>query len=164
MVRTIAFRFVGAAALLVAVAACSSEAPADAPVDAAAEPAVIKERQDNFEAIADAFKLIRGELEKGSPDFMLIGAQAGDINARATKIVDYFPEGTGIDAGYDTEALATIWEKPEEFAAAHQKLVDESANLASLADTGGAAAIGAQAMTMGGACKGCHDNFRLDKK
>lgn len=108
MVRTIAFRFVGAAALLVAVAACSSEAPADAPVDAAAEPAVIKERQDNFEAIADAFKLIRGELEKGSPDFMLIGAQAGDINARATKIVDYFPEGTGIDAGYDTEALATI--------------------------------------------------------
>lgn len=164
MVRTIAFRLAGAAALVGAVAACSSEAPADAPDAAAGQPSVIKERQDNFEAIADAFKLVRGELEKGAPDFALIGAQASDINARATKIADYFPEGTGIDQGFDTEALASIWEKPDEFAAAHQKLVDESATLVSLAETGDAAAIGAQAMAMGGACKGCHDNFRLDKK
>ncbi len=164
MVRTIASRFATASVLACILAACSSETPADAPADAAAEPAVIDERQDNFEKIADSFKLIRGELEKGTSDFTLIAAQASEINTRAQRIGGYFPEGTGLDAGYDTEALATIWEKPEEFTAAHQKLVDESAKLASLAGEGDAAAIGAQAMVMGGSCKNCHDSFRLDDK
>lgn len=162
MVRTIASRLVSAAALACVLAACSSETPADAPASASAEPAVIKERQDNFEAIADSFKAIRGELEKGTPDFTLISAQATDINTRATKIETLFPAGTGIDAGYDTEALAAIWEKPDEFAAAHQKLIDESAKLATIAAEGDKAATGAQAMVMGGSCKNCHDSFRLD--
>lgn len=149
------------AALAVGLTACSSETPGDAPT-AADEPAVLKERHDNFEAIGDAFKAVRGELEKETPDFTLIAASATDINTRAGKIKDHFPAGTSVADGYDTEALATIWEKPEEFSAAAQKLVDESAKLATVAGEGDKAAVGAQAMTMGGACKGCHDNFRLD--
>jgi cytochrome c556 len=149
-----------AVGLVAALGACSSEAPSDAPDGA--EPAVLKERQDNFEAIGDAFKAVRGELEKDTPDFTLIAASASDINTRAGNIKDHFPAGTSVADGYDTEALATIWEKPEEFSAAAQKLVDESAKLATVAGEGDKAATGAQAMTMGGACKGCHDNFRLD--
>lgn len=151
-----------AAALVTGLAACSSEAPTDAPAAAGDEPAVLKERHDNFEAIGDAFKAVRGELEKDTPDFTLIAAKASDINTRAGKIKDHFPAGTSVADGYDTEALATIWEKPEEFSAASQKLVDESAKLMTIAAEGDKAATGAQAMTMGGACKGCHDNFRLD--
>jgi len=45
-----------------------------------------------------------------------------------------------------------------------QKLVDESAKLATVAGGADKAATGAQAMAMGGACKGCHDQFRLDDK
>ncbi|OBV12206.1 c-type cytochrome [Erythrobacter dokdonensis] len=161
MVRTTASRLVLAAALASALAACSSETPTDAPT-ATEEPAVLKERHDNFEAIGDAFKAVRGELEKDAPDFALIAASATDINTRAQKIEGHFPAGTSVDDGYDTEALATIWEKPEEFKAAAQKLVDESAKLATIAGEGDKAATGAQAMAMGGACKGCHDNFRLD--
>lgn len=163
MVRKIASRFVAAAALSGLLAACSSEAPADGAV-ATAEPPVIEERQDNFEAIGDAFKLIRGEMEKPAPDLAVVAAQAGDINTRAMRIEGYFPAGTGRDAGHDTEALPAIWEKPEEFAAAHRKLVEESAKLVSLAEAGDAAAIGPQVMAMGGACKGCHDQFRLAKQ
>ena len=164
MIRTLAPRLVVSATLAGLLAACSSEAPADAPAAAAAEPAVIEERQDNFEAIGDAFKAVRGELEKDAPDFTLIAAKASDINTRAAKIEDHFPAGTSVDDGFDTEALAAIWQKPDDFKAAAQKLVDESAKLASLAGEGDKAAVGAQAMTMGGACKGCHDNFRLDDK
>lgn len=164
MIRTLASRLVVSAALVGLLAACSSEAPADAPAAAAAEPAVIEERQDNFEAIGDAFKAVRGELEKDAPDFTLIAAKASDINTRAAKIEGHFPAGTSVDDGFDTEALAAIWQKPDDFKAAAQKLVDESAKLASLAGEGDKAAISAQAMTMGGACKGCHDNFRLDDK
>ncbi len=164
MIRTLAPRLVVSATLAGLLAACSSEAPADAPAAAAAEPAVIEERQDNFEAIGDAFKAVRGELEKDAPDFTLIAAKASDINTRAAKIEGHFPAGTSVDDGFDTEALAAIWQKPDDFKAAAQKLVDESAKLASLAGEGDKAAVSAQAMTMGGACKGCHDNFRLDDK
>lgn len=173
MVRTHTSRLVIAAALASALAACSGGAPADAPADApagdAAAPAVdakavIKERHDNFEAIGDAFKAIRGELEKGAPDFALIATKATDINTAAGKIEGHFPAGTSVDDGFKTEALATIWEKPEEFKAATQKLLDESAKLATVAGEGNKEAVAAQAMAMGGACKGCHEKFRLDDK
>jgi cytochrome c556 len=160
MVRNLPFRFVLSAGLAATLAACASEAPTDAPANA--EPAVIKERQDNFEAIGDAFKAVRGELEKDAPDFALIAAKATDINARAMKIEGHFPAGTSVDDGYKTEALASIWAKPEEFKAATQKFVDESGKLATVAGGGDKAAVAAQAMAMGGSCKGCHDTFRLD--
>lgn len=169
MLRMPAPRFLVAVALAGVLAACSGEGASDNAASGAAAPAgevppVLKERHDNFEAIGDAFKAVRGELEKDAPDFALIAAKAGDINTRAMKIETHFPAGTSVEDGYDTEALPSIWQKPEEFKASAQKLVDESAKLASLAEGGDKAAVGAQAMAMGGACKGCHDQFRLDDK
>ena len=177
MLRKSATRLFLSAALAAGLAACSGGAPADAPADApsdAATPgdvaapvdvqAVLKERHDNFEGIGDSFKALRGELEKDAPDFTLIAAKASDINSRALKIEGHFPAGTSVDDGLKTEALATIWQQPEEFKAASQKLVDESAKLVTLAGGGDKAAVAAQAMAMGGACKGCHDKFRLDDK
>jgi cytochrome c556 len=159
-------KFIVPVAALGLLAACGGEtASEDAPTVAAAdEPAVLKERHDNFESIGDAFKAIRGQLEGGSPDFGVIAASASDINTRAQMIESHFPEGTGRDQGYDTEALPTIWEKPEEFSAAAKKLIEESAALAAMAGEPGAnaAAIGEQVKAMGGACKNCHDTFRLD--
>jgi cytochrome c556 len=156
-----------AAALAASLAACSagkSSSGETAAAPAAEAPPEIKERHDNFEAIGDAFKAVRGELEKDAPDFALIAAKATDINGRAMKIETHFPAGTSTEDGFKTEALPAIWQKPEEFKAASQKLIDESAKLASLAGGGDKAAVGAQAMAMGGACKGCHDQFRLDDK
>ncbi len=154
-------------ALVGAVAACgeSAEAPADddASGGETVENSVIETRQANFEEIGDAFKAIRGQLEAGEPDFSVIEASANTINANAQKVPDYFPAGTGIDSDADTEALETIWEQPEDFAAASQKLVDTSAALAAAAATGEAAAVGEAVKAMGGSCKGCHDQFRLDK-
>jgi len=168
MVRFTASRLVLAATLAGALAACASETPADeAPADAVAAPgtlAILEERHENFESIGDAFKAVRGELEKDTPDFGLIAASATDINTRAGNIERHFAEKSSVEDGLDTEALAVIWEKPEEFKAATQKLLDESAKLAELAPGGDKAAVGAQAMALGGACKNCHDSFRLDDK
>ena len=167
MIRMNASRLAVSLALAGMLAACSGQAPsgdagADAPADSADVPPVLKEREDNFEAIGDAFKAVRGELEKDTPDFTLIAAKANDINARAQKIEGHFPAGTSTADGLKTEALPAIWEKPAEFKAAAQKLIDESAKLATLAAEGDKAAVSAQAMAMGASCKGCHDNFRLD--
>ena len=34
-------------------------------------PPVLKERHDNFEGIGDAFKAVRGELDKDAPEFVV---------------------------------------------------------------------------------------------
>ena len=164
MHRSLSQRTLAIAAAIAMLSACGGEAPTDSEPDAAAEgePAIIAERQNNFEGIGDAFKLIRGELEGGGPDLTLIASEAGTINANAQKIGDHFPEGTGIDADYDTEALAIIWEKPDEFTAARQKLIEASDGLIAAAQSGDAADIEAKVGELGKSCKGCHDEFRLD--
>ncbi|TRD12254.1 cytochrome c [Erythrobacter insulae] len=157
-------RLIAITASMAFLAACGGAPDGDgADGEAAADqPAVIGERQENFEAIGDAFKLIRSELEIDNPDFAAIGNAATDINGRAQKITGYFPEGTSVDDGYDTEALATIWEDPTGFETAAQNLVDASAEMMTVAASGDAAAVAAQAKEVGGTCKGCHDKFRLD--
>lgn len=149
-----------AAAALIALTACGSNdeaASSDSP-----EPAVIGERQDNFEQIGDAFRVIRGELENDAPDMAVISANAEIINANAMKIEGHFPAGTGMDDGFDSEALATIWERPEEFAAAHERLVSASEAFLATANAGDSAAVAEGVPELGAACKNCHDTFRLD--
>lgn len=174
MPRTPDFRLFLAAGLAGLIAACSgggaagdSAAKPDEAASATAAPVadaatVIKERQENFKAIGGAFKAIRGELDKDVPDYALIGTKAADINSRAGVIATHFPTGTGPAEGLKTEALPAIWEKPDAFKAAAQKLVDESGTLVTRAGEGDKAAVAKQAMAMGGTCKGCHDQFRLD--
>lgn len=152
------------AASVTLLAACSGEATSEGETgtQSSEEPAIIDVRQTNFEEIGDAFKAIRGQLEGDSPDFAVFEASATTINANAQKIGDHFPEGTGMDAGFDTEALATIWEKPEDFAAAHQKLIETSEGLLAAAQSGDVATFQAAVGELGQSCKGCHDNFRVD--
>lgn len=160
MIRTLNARLLAATSLALLLAACGGAAT-DAPAPAGDAPAELELRHDNFEAIGDAFKAIRAQFEGASPDLAAVAASATDINTRAAAIKDHFPAGSGRDAGWDTEALPTIWEKPDEFAAAQQKLLDESAKMVELANSGDAAATGEQIAALGGSCKNCHDTFRL---
>ncbi|MDJ0977377.1 MAG: cytochrome c [Erythrobacter sp.] len=160
-------RVLSSAALAVlpfSLAACGGEpaAEGEAPAPAADDPPVIEQRQENFETIGDSFKAIRTQLEGDSPDMTVITEAATDLNAAALKVEGFFPEGTSVDDGYDTEALAAIWEKPEQFAEAHQRLVDASAEMITIAQGGDAVAVADQVGVVGGSCKNCHDNFRLD--
>ena len=51
----------------------------------------------------------------------------------------------------------------QEFAAATVKLQETSAALVEAAGTEDMAAVGAAAKEMGGACKNCHDGYRIDE-
>lgn len=158
------FSGVALAALTLGVAACGGEAAPSAETAAASSdaPPVIEERQANFKAIGKSFKAIRTQLEGDMPDMEVIATAATDMNAAALKMEGHFPEGTSVDDGFDTEALAVIWEKTEEFAEAQKRLVDASAEMITIAQGGDAAAVGDQVGAIGGSCKNCHDNFRLD--
>jgi len=158
-----AIRTLSVVALATALSACgTSEEDAGLEALAAEDMAVIEARQDGFEGISDAFKVIRDQLEGGSPDFALISANAETIQTNAEEISGFFPEGTSVDSGADTEALPTIWEQPEEFTAAHQRLVDASAVLVEAAASQDAGAVGEAVKGLGASCKNCHDTFRLD--
>ncbi len=123
---------------------------------------VIEARQDNFEEIGDSFKAIRDQMESGEPDFAVIQPAAETIQADAAKIMEFFPVGTSIESGADTEALPIIWEQPEEFASAHDRLVAAADGLVAAAQTGDPAAMGPAIGELGNSCKNCHDTFRLD--
>lgn len=165
MSRNLTLRLIAATPMIALLAACGGSADKASEGDSAsAAPPVIKERQDNFEGIGDAFKAIRKELEGGSPDLAVIEASAADINSRAQKIEGFFPKGTSLDDGYDTEALPVIWTKPAEFKRAATNLVEASAGLKNAAAEGDAAAVGNAVKLMGGTCKACHDKFRKDDK
>lgn len=158
-------RFLIATPLIGFLAACGGEATQGDGDGTAAGPAPeeIEQRQENFEAIGDAFKAIREELEGETPDLVFIQTQAADMSARAETAKGLFPSGTSMEDGYDTEALAVIWEKPEEFEKAAQALVYAAGEMASLAENSDAAAVAAAVGSVGKTCKTCHDTFRKEK-
>ena len=92
-----------------------------------------------------------------------IGEAANSIAKLAPDLPNWFPAGSGPDA-VKTEAKANIWEQPEEFKAAAEKLISASANFAAAASAGDVEGTKAQIMSLGGACKNCHDQFREEEE
>ena len=70
-----------------------------------------------------------------------------------------FPAGSNVG---DSEALPVIWEEPDEFAAAIDKVQEATAAFVAAAESGDAEAIGGAFRNLGGACSGCHDRFRAE--
>lgn len=169
---------VGACALMVAAcggsgepavpeaeaAAPQAEVPAEAEVLASGLTAAeqIALRQDRFEELGDTFRTINQQLRLTEPDVTLIQASAAKVPTLTEGMETWFPEGTGPESGIETEALATIWETPEDFA---QKVADHRAAATALAETatgGDLAAIAAAVQATGKTCGACHDVYRVD--
>ncbi len=158
-------RLIAATPLIALLAACGAglEESDESTSPVSDAPPEIAERQDNFEAIGDSFKVIREQLETDAPDMAAIQTAAGDINTRLQRVPDLFPEGTSMEAGFDTEALAVIWEDPDGFAEATQNAIAASEEMIAAAASGDPAAVGPQVGNIGlNGCKACHDKFRVD--
>lgn len=128
--------------------------------DTPAAKAVVA-RHQNFKQLGGAFKSIFDELKKDAPDKAVISASAQKMNTLAGQEASWFLEGTGAEAGVKTGAKPEIWSDPKGFAAAVQKLQTETGKLQQVASAGELAAIKAQVQATGGACKTCHDKFRV---
>jgi cytochrome c556 len=126
----------------------------------AAAPDIIKERQQGLKDMGAAFKTVRDELT-GGKDVAKIKVASATISKVARSMDKWFPAGSGTEAGVKTAAKSEIWSDAATFTAARQRLVDEAAKFAALAEAGDIAAIGGGVRGLGGACKNCHDNFRV---
>jgi cytochrome c556 len=129
----------------------------------AAAPDVIKERQQGLKDMGAAFKTVRDELT-GGKDVAKIKAASATIAKTANSMDKWFPAGSGPEAGVKTAAKPEIWTDGATFTAAGKRLVDEAGKFAALADAGDIAAIGGGVRGLGGACKNCHDNFRVKEE
>ena len=122
---------------------------------------IMTERQENLKELGESFRAIRNQL-RGDRDIAVIVAAAEKINGLAPELATWFPAGTGPETGIETEALAVIWEDKEGFNAAAEKLVAQAGNMLAAAQSGNVDNVAGSVRGLGGACGGCHDNYRLD--
>lgn len=118
-----------------------------------------KKRHEHYEALGDAFKAVRDGTKAGTPDWAAIEKAAAEVSQASVNQAQWFPKGTGPEAG-KTRALPEIWSKPDEFAAAAKKFEEKAPALLAAVKTQEVDAVNKAFREVGGACKNCHDNFR----
>ncbi|WP_284268499.1 c-type cytochrome [Bradyrhizobium iriomotense] len=126
-----------------------------------AEVAQIKPRQDKFRDIGGALKAINDELKKGRIDWdNTVVPNAQTIKDRSAYLLNWFPKGSGPEAGVKTYALPSIWQKNEDFVKLGKAAQDEAAKLNQVALSKNGNALKTEVDAMGKACKACHDSYR----
>ena len=86
-----------------------------------------------------------------------LALHASGIAALAGISSDIFPAGSDVEK---SEALPAIWENRADFDAAMTKFVKTAKLMEQAASIGDMRQIGSAIQSLGGACKGCHDDFR----
>lgn len=123
---------------------------------------IMTDRHENFEQIGGSFKTIRDQL-RGDRDTAAVIAAAETINELAPQVATWFPAGTGPETGIETLALANIWEDKDGFNAGAERLVTEAGKMLAAAQSGDLDNVAGSVRGLGGACRNCHDNYRLDE-
>ena len=159
------FGFGKAAIVAAALALAAGTAWAhDAPQPATPAGKAAGARHQNFKQIGGAFKKAFDESKRRSPDAKVIGGSAQKLVVLSRQMTTWFPAGSGPGSGANTHAKAEVWNDPQGFAAAVQKFQAETVKLQQVAATGDGGAAKAQVAAVGGACKNCHDKFRVPEK
>jgi cytochrome c556 len=123
----------------------------------------------------DSIKMRRAALTLVSWNFGAIGAMVkGQIpydqaeavkRAEAVAFLSHLPwegfvKGTSTEQSGDTRALPEIWNQPDKFKSAQERLQSESAKLVQAAKSGDAGQLKTQFGATAKACSNCHDDFR----
>lgn len=154
-----------AVVMTAALSACGEGAETTTPA-ADVDPAIktaIETRQASLKDLGASMKTLGDQTKAATPDMAAITEAAAKVQTHAAAIGTWFPAGSGPASGVKTEALDTIWSDAAGFEAAVVKLQTEAANINAAAATGDPAAVGAAIPALGGACKNCHDTYRLKK-
>jgi cytochrome c556 len=160
----IALALVAAVITASGVTFAQGQSPASSQGQAASAAEVVKIRQKGLKALGAAFKTIRDELKGDSPDAAKIREASVDITQVASAIDNWFPAGTGPDAGVKTDAKPEVWTDSAGFATAREAFVREANKWAQLGNGTDVSAWKEGAASLGQSCKGCHDKYRVKKE
>lgn len=128
--------------------------------DTPTSPAEVqKARHDHYEKLGEEFKAVRDLSRRSNPDFAALEKSAQHIVKASINQGQWFPKGSGPEAG-KTRALPDIWAKPAEFAAAQKMFSDRAPALLAAAKAKDVNAVRSAFRDVGASCKNCHDPFR----
>ena len=149
---------VGRVALAAALLSCLGFSLVQA---ASPQAAQIKPRQDKLRDMGGALKAITDELKKPKVDWdNVIIPNTQTIKDRSAYLLNWFPKGSGPEAGVKTYALPAIWQKQDDFTKLGKAAQAEAIKLDQVANSKNLDALKTEAVTMGKACKACHDDYR----
>jgi cytochrome c556 len=144
-----------------ALAVASLTLGGDLPADELTGQQAVDARQHNLKDLGGAFKAIRDQVRKSQPDMTQVQQAAEQIDQLAADMKAWFPKGSEPTEDVETDAKAEIWSDPSGFAHVLAKFQQEVPKLLTLAKASDAAGLRKQVATVGAACKGCHDKYRV---
>jgi cytochrome c556 len=119
----------------------------------------IKYRQSAMFLVGQNFGPLAAMAQAKIPYDKEAAIKHADIVAFVSKLpLQGFQPGT--DTGGNTKAKPEIWENMDDFKAKLEKMQQETAKLAEVAQSGDFNALKAQVGETGKACKACHDKYR----
>ena len=124
----------------------------------------IKFRQSGFTFMAWNMARIKANVDGTyNKEEVIKAANAIQAIANSGMGALYLP-GTDKGKGWEeTRAKSNIWTEQEKLGKAAMAFNKEANEMAKVAQTGDAAAVGAQLGKLGGTCKGCHDDFKAKR-
>ncbi|KMS54821.1 cytochrome C [Novosphingobium barchaimii LL02] len=130
----------------------------------AASPAAttIATRHANFKKMGGAMKVLKDQLASGTIDKPAAVTAAKTLAATGRAQAGLFPNGSGPSSGVKTDALPAIWTNRAVFDGQMKAFIAQADKMVVAANTGNAAAVGAQFKAVGGTCAACHKQFRAD--
>ena len=107
-------------------------------------------------------KALTEQLKSAAPDAAKMAAAAQAIGTGAEAQLQWFPAGSGPEAGAETDALPHIWKDREKFDSLANKLIPETKALTAAIASNDVPAIRTQLKTVADVCSSCHRSFRAD--
>ncbi|MCS6996024.1 MAG: cytochrome c [Casimicrobiaceae bacterium] len=120
----------------------------------------VKQRQSAFALIGWYFSPL-GPVARGEQPFNKADAEARTARLVVLSAMPWEGFAPGTDKVGNTKAKPEIWTQQAKFKAAADKMQEEIKKLADLAKAGDEAGFKRQVGVVGGACKACHDDFRM---
>lgn len=124
---------------------------------------VIFDRQQSYKTMGKEMKFIDDEIKLRRPDFERITQAAENLMATGTDLLEWFPEGTGPESGFKTDAKSGIWENRAEFESLHREFILEAERLVAASKLKDLTALTAQYHATGVSCSNCHKPYRKEK-
>ena len=122
---------------------------------------VLKSRQSSYKDLGAAFKNINDQLKRDTPAKLILNLSSQTIVSASKEQFGWFPAGSGPETGVKTRAKPVIWTDQAGFRQAQQRFQTEAAAMSAAIAKGDVPGMRVQAKSLGQACSGCHDKYRV---
>lgn len=120
----------------------------------------IRMRQAHYKQMAGAMHGLVEQVRSSTPAIPEVRRHSALILRLAPQVLQWFPPGTGAEAGVRTRAKAEIWSDRRGFRIAGARLLVAARQLDAAARSGDMAQVRTALPALQGACGGCHETYR----